>query len=702
MTAIPYNNFDLLIEPTPDGYRARVIASPVGQLAPTTFQLPTTIAPTTDQLRLVGGAIRAAQRGPTLEQPDLTPLNPETFGQELFATVFHDDLRAHLQRSLDRVRAQNHGLRLRLHLDETPELALLPWEYMFNPFAAGFFVLSERTPLVRYPTFAQPETPLRVTLPLHILACIADAQGTGQPLDTAQERARLEEALKEMVDDGTLKITWLEQATQAQLQNALHQAEYHIFHFIGHGWFDEVKGEGGLLFVDKEGRVQEMAARVLGTWLHDHASLRLAFLNACEGARAAEGQPFGSVAQTLVQRGLPAVIAMQFPITDDAAVILAKEFYNAVANGDPVDAALTEARKAIYGQPSLMEWGTPVLFMRADDGYLFYPKEPGILTIIEQAVRNTAAATLQHSAAISARFRKTIAKRPKIYIPLIRILGVAVLALIWWFAVPRPTWTNPKDGAVYVRIPNGELQMGTSNDPSDDQYEELVRRCEAETALNCRDLYKQELPQHAVPVDRFWIMQTEVTNKQYLLCYNQGNGPCTEPGSGNITWQDPTFAAYPITHVNWEQAQIYADWADGRLPTEAEWEMACRGTDGRLYPWGNEDPNRELANYAWNGTQQQPRPVGSYLAGTNELFDMAGNVWEWTSTLYTENYEAQQTEEDREVLETTDDAGARVKRGGSLAEIGLHIRCAYRSANPPTGDNAQVGGIGFRVVHNAR
>jgi len=109
----------------------------------------------------------------------------------------------------------------------------------------------------------------------------------------------------------------------------------------------------------------------LGTILHDHRSLRLVVLNACEGSRSSRSDPFAGVAQTLVQQGVPAVIAMQFEITDEAAITFAEEFYAATADGYPVDAALSASRKAIFAAGNDIEWGTPVLYLRAPNGQIF-------------------------------------------------------------------------------------------------------------------------------------------------------------------------------------------------------------------------------------------------------------------------------------------------------------------------------------------
>ena len=148
-------------------------------------------------------------------------------------------------------------------------------------------------------------------------------------------------------------------------------SEYHILHFIGHGGFDRETQEGILVLCDEAGKGRLVAAQRLGTILRDHRSLRVVVLNACEGARATRADPFAGVAQTLVQQGVPAVIAMQFEITDQAAITFASEFYTAVADGYPVDAALSEARIGIHSDDNDIEWGTPVLYLRAPDGHLF-------------------------------------------------------------------------------------------------------------------------------------------------------------------------------------------------------------------------------------------------------------------------------------------------------------------------------------------
>lgn len=209
-------------------------------------------------------------------------------------------------------------------------------------------------------------------------------------------------------------------------------------------------------------------------------------------------------------------------------------------------------------------------------------------------------------------------------------------------------WINPKDGAEYVFIPSGTFMMGSA---ADDQLAE-----------------DDERPQHPVTLDGYWILRTEVTNGQYKQCVD--DGACTPPGNSEYAMEG--FELRPVTHVDWHQASAYAVWAGGRLPTEAEWEYACRGGDGRLYPWGIEEPSPDRLNFHGSGLSTWT-DVGSYPAGANGLYDMAGNVWEWTSSK-SESY-PYRADDGRE---SPEDYYERVLRGGSFSYSGYGVRCALR------------------------
>jgi len=293
-------------------------------------------------------------------------------GGKLFDTIFSGEVLACLKSSLDKASCQEEktGMRLKLRLQEVPELADLPWEFLLDTSLDRFFAQSNQTPIVRYIEMSERIKPIIVNLPLQLLVMVSSP--TDYPrLDVERERSRLEEALNSLIKSEKVRVKWLENPTLADLHHCLQEGDYHVFHFIGHGGFDKKREEGVLVLEDEQGRGWLADAHRIGTILHDHLSLRLAVLNSCEGARNSLTDPFAGVATSLIRQGLPAVVAMQFEITDEAAVTFAGEFYAALAGGFPVDAAVAEARKAIYIQHNDIEWGTPVLYMRSSDGVLF-------------------------------------------------------------------------------------------------------------------------------------------------------------------------------------------------------------------------------------------------------------------------------------------------------------------------------------------
>ena len=301
------------------------------------------------------------------------------FGGKLFNAVFTGDVRSVFAASAQEANARDIGLRLRLHFDDAPELADLPWEFLYNPSLNRFLALSVKTPIVRYIELPEQIRPLTVHPPLRVLVMIASPTDY-EALDVEREWQQLQTALGGLIQGGLVTLERLESATLAELQKKLQTRAYHIFHFIGHGAFDEHAQDGVLIFEGNEKRGRRVNAQTLGTILHDHDSLRLAVLNACEGARTSRTDPFAGVASSLVQQGIPAVIAMQFEISDDAAATFARGFYQALARGYPVDAAVAEVRKTIFADNNETEWGTPVLYSRAPDGKIFDVQgEPGVI-----------------------------------------------------------------------------------------------------------------------------------------------------------------------------------------------------------------------------------------------------------------------------------------------------------------------------------
>jgi len=183
-----------------------------------------------------------------------------------------------------------------------------------------------------------------------------------------EEKVRLEQALEPLIKSGRLRLTWLKEATTPALQEALRRS-VQVVHYIGHGDYDAENQEGELLFEDESSATSSVKASWLATLLRD-SGVRLAFLNACKTGHAA-----GGVAEVLVRREVPAALGMQVSVRDDVAIAFSANFYAALADGWPVDAAVVEGRKAIVNalnnDPNQPDWVHPVLYMRAPDGVLF-------------------------------------------------------------------------------------------------------------------------------------------------------------------------------------------------------------------------------------------------------------------------------------------------------------------------------------------
>ena len=355
-----YLNFELMIVDRGEGnYRARIVHSPGGN-ANVDFELPL------NKLELEEFLMRL--RKPKHSEAEVAAARD--FGGSLFDAIFDAEMRGVLRTSMAAADQAGKGLRLRLRFaDEAAELGDLPWELLYYESLNRFLVLSNETPVVRYLEMPERIEPLAAEPPLRILVMISAPSDQVQ-LDVEREWENVHRALSKLVDDGLVKFERLDDATLSALQQQLRREDYHVFHFIGHGEFERKSGDGELLFENSDGTSRAVSGTELGTMLSGR-SLRLAVLNACEGGRASRTNQFGGAAQSLVQQGIPAVVAQQFKVSDGAAIALAREFYGAIADGYPVDGAITEGRKAVYALGDNVEWGTPVIYMRSPNGQIF-------------------------------------------------------------------------------------------------------------------------------------------------------------------------------------------------------------------------------------------------------------------------------------------------------------------------------------------
>ena len=395
-----YLNFEVTIRKQGHDYLARVTDAPTRreseenklELPFGASEIPVIL------LRLENAVLRSAgsYRG-TMTSKDERML--QDFGREMYKAVFVNapDILEEYAASLalvDEQRDRTMGLRIRLRV-ESPDLAALPWEFLYDKRERSYVCLRNKTPLVRFLNARKTSHNLEVDGPLRILGMIVNPgmrtndASFGEDFDdwellnTDAERTRIDEAIAPLEKEGRVRFQWVPGESPRQLLAMMRKEPWHVFHFIGHGGIGgddpigngkAAEGEGDtdgyIVMTDDHYRPMEIPARKLYRLLEGFGSLRLAVLNCCYSARATSSDAFASPGAALVRAGVPAVVAMQYPISDQAAIELASGFYGSLADGFPVDTALTQARILVSFR-SDFEWGVPVLYMRSPNGQLF-------------------------------------------------------------------------------------------------------------------------------------------------------------------------------------------------------------------------------------------------------------------------------------------------------------------------------------------
>jgi hypothetical protein len=377
-----YEDFALRIEQVADGrLAARVLRSPYGACAPVPFEPPLPGCSPSEILRSLEGAVLA--EGASAEPArQLAPVaggprrfTPEQVGQALFESLFADAVRQNLLSSLALLEGRGQaGLRLRLIV--APELAdavgVWPWELLYRFETRDFLGRSIRTPIVRQLEVQRPAltpTPIRTLRILVVLSDPSDVPG----LKVEREKELIETALG---GASGIDLRFLEPPTIEALRRSVRGAPFDALHFVGHGALDSL-GHGRVSFEREDGSAHPVSGTVLADTLKTFdQTVRFVFLNACQTAvmprDAAGHDPYRGAASALVMAGVPAVVAMQFPITDRAALAFSAAFYRALAAGDPVEGAVAEGRMAIlHDRQESWEWATPVLFLGVPHGQLF-------------------------------------------------------------------------------------------------------------------------------------------------------------------------------------------------------------------------------------------------------------------------------------------------------------------------------------------
>lgn len=577
-----------------------------------------------------------------------TPSLPQELGEELFDSLFKGQVGRTFDRLLGWLEQSVATRRLRLRLVFDPqesgvaELAALPWELLYDKTFGGFLGQKLQISLTRCFTSKAPTSRQPCSAPLRVL--VVKAQ-TAVKLDLEAEERKIRKAWE---TNGSVKVEVFRVTDRDSLRDRLRSKEYHVVHFMGHGDFDPETGEGHLWIEGKGAQPERLNAAVLAGDLSDLPATRLVVLNACQSAYHScqeHHDPYGGIATALVQHGVPAVVAMQFKITDEAAIAFSGAFYRALARNEPVDAAVVEGRKAIFSRDQKsLQWAIPALFLSAEDGQLFdltgtkpaakLPELPLAETAPTRRPRHrwaTWAAGIVIAGLLALASGKLLhfeKKGPTSTRTQVSKLEPAEDPLPT--AADNPPECPSPEGLdiAFVLVPPGSVTIGEDNGPS-----------------------KKPLPLQTFTLRRgLCVSVYEVTEALWYRVMGLQ--------AGTVHAGD-----YPISGVSAEAADEFIRLPNHkdpyenalRLPTDEEWEYIARA--GSATPYLFDSSEAALPGYAncktsgndLNDGYDNTAPVASFVPNDFGIYDLYGNVFEWVTS----------TAKDVE-------PGQRVRRGGSF------------------------------------
>ena len=631
--------------------------------------------------------------------------------------------------------------RIRLHIaPDSAELHTLPWELLHDD--EGWLATNDATPLSRFlPTRHPWERPL-TAYPIRVLLAISNPDDLADlgltPIDAEWERNAFETIFEKFTRK---KLVHLEPLpgpmTLANLDKALGAGDgYHIVHVIAHGIFNRKDNQTALYLQTDDGYAHLVEAEKFTAMLRQQR-LRphLVFLSVCHSAAWGTADVAAGLGPQLVAAGIPVVVAMQDAVDIVSARNLTNHFYHHLLQHGAVDCALNTARRNLDAAWR-SDASAPVLLMHLENAKILDLEEAKFALIGEKFVervrsivalfnylqkwRDTTSYLPDMRQLAGILFNKR-AESPTLEqlqrdIPWLLSLGVLVayiedveitvsvpgiLELLRrpraereLSAPPQPpapeqvsSASKPSPGRriasrgdwepELVHIPAGNFLMGTTK-----QQAAALRKQFGEGWYK----FDWETPQHTFYLPAYYIGKYPVTNAQYRA-FVQATGH-SAPGYWDEGQIPRGKEDHPVTWLYWKDAVAYCNWlADVtgrpyRLPTEAEWEKAARGSHGLVYPWGNNPPTERLCNF--DNKVKDTTPVGAYSPHGDSYYgcaDMAGNVWEWTSTRWGPNYGEPQFKypyqpDDREDMRSDD---WRVARGGGYWNNQGYVRCACRS-----------------------
>ena len=345
-----YTDFELHI--TPQGHA--IARSDEGESPP--VQIPTAIP---NSLHLALELIEQRQTSASLL---------EDFGKALYNHIFPSPIHTHFQQTEAAARARGTKIRLRLRI-EHPSLARLPLEFLYRSLSGYYFAVHPGTVLSRYLNVPLPLQRGNAEFPLHLLLIVANPKDQGR-LDPDEWEEIVREALREPLTRGLLTMDVVKRATRRRIRDVLLRRKPDIVQFVGHGIYRQNKGYLALVDEDTDQTWVLDDQRFANLFLGFDEHLKVVSLATCESAKSDSPQGFLGIAPRIVQRGVPAVIAMQYSVLVKTAKLFMEDFYVALAASKPIDWAVQTARNAISQEMGLdnREFATPVLYMRAPDG----------------------------------------------------------------------------------------------------------------------------------------------------------------------------------------------------------------------------------------------------------------------------------------------------------------------------------------------
>ena len=605
-----FESFDLSIERVGEAYQARVTDSPVGP------RLPVSV----DPAGLDAGEPSPAGSAEAMRDVKRRPAglgDLQRVGERLFLAVFVGEVIEAFRTSVERVRHQSIGLRVCLQLDEVPELSTLPWEALWDPKDRAFLADQPDLPVVRV-LGIPAEEPLvsPATTPLRVLAVLPEPRGESK-LGGTVEWQQIIEHLAPLVEAGEVAAEQLKPPTLDALGSRIDAGPCHVLHIVAHGGPGD-PGAGGLLKLEgPSNKPDSVSGGDLARALKRREAPRLVVLSACHGARAAVDDAFDGMAQHLLNRGIPAVVAMRTAITDAAAVSFASALYRELAEGRTVEAAMVEARRALSLGEHRTEWATPALYLRGENVRIL---EPGTLSGLSRPSRNANRRTLKALISTAA------------------VVAAGLLGVWMWPSKEPQVSISPFMGEV-VEEPQGaergeefkgakgvEEAKGTKGVEPDPcpppRGLEDLRFVKIDPGVV--DLGNRQI----IVIGALCIGTKEVSRRDWLAVMG-GELPRSD-------WPPN----WPMTNVTPEEVSAFLERLEiqnpdvtYRLPTAAEWEFAARADEKTDYFFGD-DPSMlqrygNCDNALGSDGHDGPAPIGSYQPNSWGLYDVHGNVAEW-------------------------------------------------------------------------